>query len=275
MKCHNCDKDILDDSKFCPNCGEKLEEHIEEVDVPDSKQKKSIKTTIIYAGVAIVGLIIAIIVWNSTRCELSSCNNEKDRNKDYCYEHSCPADGCNLSKWSGAEYCFLHLKKYQCSIEDCENIKIKDSEYCYYHTCKEVGCVNLTENSSGYCSEHIINMRERLTNIRFNFSLNSAGGIEFYFNGFNATTKDIKYIRFNLYLKNRVGDTVYEEITREPYAPVEIIGRISGRSYFSYGKKVVGYAEDCYKIIIDTVTITYMDGTSETGELGYYKLLSQ
>ena len=128
-------------------------------------------------------------------------------------------------------------------------------------------------NQSGQKSfekESDVDMRERLTDSSFYFSLNSVGGIEFSFSAKNSTGKEIKYVRFDVELRNAVGDLVKDEITRTTSESVEIVGPVKSGSEVKISDKIIGYCETCARIDINDITIIYMDGTSETGRFGYY-----
>lgn len=113
-------------------------------------------------------------------------------------------------------------------------------------------------------------MRKRLTSSKFGFSLNSAGGIVFSFEAKNSTGKEIKYVRFSVYLYNAVGDLIQDEIKRTTSVDVEIIGPIADKKTVSLNREIIGYADDCAKIEIKDITIEYSDGSDETGKFNYY-----
>ena len=113
-------------------------------------------------------------------------------------------------------------------------------------------------------------MRKKISNPSFGFTLNSAGGIKFNFSAKNSTSKIVKYVRFKAYLRNKVGDFVEDEITRQYYVNVEIVGPFSPGSYIRMNNEIIGYNDDLYRIDIDDITLIYFDGTSETGSFNYY-----
>ncbi len=307
MFCRKCGVKILDDSVFCPECGAKVEtitntfpvdanldtdvkndtvEEIEtnvESDFPVSSDrattddnnnlnepKSNGKTLKIVIGliVAIVLLIIIITsVSESGRCEYyQECSNKKVEGADYCYSHICDYTGCTSSKGYSSDYCYTH----RCSYTLCDNCVVSGGEYCYTHTCDADGCFNQIEINSSNCSEHQIDMRTRLGKPSMGFSLNSAGGIEFSFSASNNSGKTIKYVRFNVYLKNAVGDSVQEEISDKYYADVEIIGPIKSGETVRMSSEIIGYCDNLARIDIRDITIVYTDGTSEEGSYNYY-----
>lgn len=113
-------------------------------------------------------------------------------------------------------------------------------------------------------------MRERLTNSSFSFSLNSAGGIEFDFRATNSTGKEIKYVRFEVQLRNAVNDLVRDEIKGTSSVSVEIVGPVRAGKIVYMVSEIIGYCDTCARIDINDITIVYTDGTSETGHFGYY-----
>ncbi len=132
--------------------------------------------------------------------------------------------------------------------------------------------MNEVKDGSKYCSDHYveIDMRKNLSNSSFGFTLNSAGGIEFDFSAKNSTQKTIKYVRFKVYLRNKVDDLIKDEITREYYVDVEIIGPFSPGSNIRMSNEIIGYNDDLNRIDINDITLVYSDGTSETGSFNYY-----
>lgn len=303
MFCRKCGNEIPDDSVFCLKCGTKVEvaenkantaDGIEEkadvvldtVVVPETKdetftiteENQSSSTTEnkpkygIWLGIGAVVLIfiIALASSSASKCDFSSCDEEKEANSDYCYYHTCREEGCGLSKSRGDTYCYLHEKEHQCIVDSCENSKYGDSEYCSDHKCAKTGCTNKSNWSGDYCDEHTVDMRTRLDMKTFNFSLNSAGGIELDFRATNKSGKEIKYVRFDITMQNAVGDRLTDDIKGDYTIPVEIIGPVKAGKEVYMSDELVGYCDNCARIDVNDVTIIYTDGTSETGRLGYY-----
>ena len=271
IKCSHCNQILPNDAKFCSNCGEKIvNNNIINETVAYNKKVKSTAIKLSIALCLILAIFLPLDYMHSLQCDYKNCKNQKLEGKNYCYDHACQVDNCGLSKIEDDTYCFLHVKDYTCEYIGCDNVVYYIGDFCYEHICIEVGCINGKVFHSDYCSEHKIDMRTIITDVGISFTVNSAGGIEFTFKGRNATLNDIKYIRFNVYLKNAVGDLIEDEITNSTYVPVEIIGKIYRRDRFTFGSEIIGYADNCARIDINDITIIYMDGTSQTGYLGYY-----
>ena len=307
MFCRKCGVKILDDSVFCPECGAKVEtitnvspvdtnldndvrndtvEEIEtnvESDIPVSidsattednnnlnEPKNNGKMFKIVIGLVVAVVLLIIIITSaaeSGRCEYyKDCSNKKVEGANYCYSHICDFTGCTSSKGYNSDYCYTH----RCAYTSCGNRVVSGGKYCYTHTCDADGCFNQIEINSANCSEHQIDMRTRLGRPSMSFSLNSAGGIKFSFSASNNSGKTIKYVRFNVYLKNAVGDSIQEEISDKYYADVEIIGPIKSGETVRMNSEIIGYCDNLARIDIRDITIVYTDGTSETGAYNYY-----
>ena len=298
---------MLNDSVFCPKCGAKVEVitnspaagSINDTDARSdavkgmglniesdasasidnatlensndfSEPKSNGKTLKISIGLIVAVALLIIIITSATesdRCEYyKDCANKKAEGTNYCYSHLCDYTGCTLSKGYNSNYCYEH----KCSYSFCDSLVVIGGKYCCTHTCDADGCFNQATMNSPNCSEHQINMRTRLCSPSMWFSLNSAGGIEFNFNASNNSGKTIKYVRFNVYLKNAVGDSIQEELSDKYYAAVEIIGPIDSGGTVKMSGKIIGYCENLARIDIRDVTIVYTDSTSETGSYNYY-----
>ncbi|MBQ4568683.1 MAG: zinc ribbon domain-containing protein [Ruminococcus sp.] len=235
--------------------------------ISDSRKRKTIGTIVISAIAIFVILILVFFSIENNRCEYyKECSNKKYNGKDYCYSHSCSYPNCRLSKSYRGDYCYIH----KCSYVSCNHRVADGSDYCIIHTCNVDGCYNEVEADSSNCSEHRIDMRNKLSLPSMYFSINSAGGIKFSFSATNRSGKTIKYVRFNAYLKNAVGDPVQEEISNDYYADVEIIGPISNGETVWLNNEIIGYCDNLGRIDVRDITLIYTDGTSETGSYNYY-----
>lgn len=307
MFCRKCGNEIPDDSVFCLKCGTKIEmvdskenvdtdqisdEPSEKTDAPNVEESSSQievmnkqsetkvmdkKVTYSIIGIYALVLIMVIAVFvsnnaknNAKKCSLESCNNPKMEGSEYCSDHTCKKEGCTYSKSKDNKYCDTHQQELTCAVEDCTSDKVDGGDYCSYHTCEKSGCYNKKFSDTDYCLDHQIDMRKKLTDSSFYFSLDSAGGIEFNFTAKNSTGKEIKYVRFDVGLQNAVGDSVQDEIKRSSSVSVEIVGPVKAGGTVSMSNKIIGYCDTCARIDIDDITIIYTDGTSETGHFGDY-----
>lgn len=308
MFCRKCGVKILDDSVFCPECGEKVEtiiktavadfaleknddtsisskeketeDNIAETAENDtsheyngtahSTEKNNSKTIIITISAISVVVLLIVIIFSALKngqCEYyKDCSNKKANGTDYCYSHLCDYSDCTASKGYSSNFCYAH----QCSYTLCDNRVLTGSKYCSTHTCSVDGCYNEVEVNSENCSEHQIDMRNKLSPPSMYFSLNSAGGIKFSFSATNRSGKTIKYVRFNAYLKNAVGDPIQEDISNDYYADVEIIGPISNGETVRLSSEIIGYCDNLARIDVRDITLVYTDGSSETGSYNYY-----
>lgn len=308
IKCPECGREKVSDSAdMCPGCGYGIKAHYdkikqeeeerlaeereilrfieEERKQPEEDCEKQYQENMnknfgspivkkmawILVVIFVFIIIIAIFISNDAKkCSFGSCNNLKMEGSKYCVDHTCKEKDCYSSKSEYDSYCRIHEEKHICAYSGCENYKVSGGEYCYSHTCSKTGCYNEKGYGSDYCTDHQVDMRKRLTDSSFFFLINSAGGIEFTFSAKNSTGKEIKYVRFDVELRNAVGDLVKDEIKRKATVSVEIVGPVKAGGKVSMSSKIIGYCDTCARIDINDITIIYTDGTSETGYFGYY-----
>ena len=239
--------------------------------------KKSKKKVLWVAGLLIITALVVVVMLKKNadaekarKCEYNGCSHEKVEGGQYCKYHTCSVPDCFFLKASGGEYCYAHTCKHAL----CYERKRDDSDFCVDHTCRKALCSNEVKDGTPYCIEHQIDMREYLGSYSsFSFSLNSAGGIKFNFNAKNYTTKEIKYVRFKVYLRNRVNDLITDDIRRSNSIDVEIVGPFKRFDEIKMKNEIIGYCDSLYRIDITDITLVYTDGTSETGTYNYYYTL--
>ncbi len=301
IKCPECGREnVSDTAKACPGCGYGIKEHFDKIGRESKQESIEIKVDgkapvvnrvesnhrqepisnaagkkVLFGVCAVLAMILVIVIIagtleNAKKCKLDSCDNYKMEGKEYCKEHTCEEDGCSLLKSKSDRYCYKHEKEHLCEYSGCDEYRVDGGEYCYEHTCSESGCYNSKGYGSDYCIDHQVDMRERLTDSSFYFLLNSAGGIDFNFSARNSTGKEIKYVRFEVELRNAVGDLVQDEIKNTSSVSVEIVGPVEAGSMIYMSNEIIGYCDTCARISIDDITIIYTDDTSETGHFGYY-----
>lgn len=253
----------------------------------DPKKNRKFSKIIIAIGAILACILIIFAIDNSRRCEADGCRTLKLDGESFCSAHFCPADYCGFAKEPGDRYCWFHVCKidgckqlrptgcdyctsHTCKAKDCENLRVDGGGWCSSHTCSIDGCLEPIMLDTKFCYDHKINIRDKLTNSSFSFSLNSAGGIVFNFSATNSTGKEIKYVRFKVYLFNAVDDPVKDEIKRTYSVDVEIIGPVKAGKKVRLSDEIIGYCDNCSKIVIEDITIIYTDGSRETGSFDYY-----
>lgn len=105
------------------------------------------------------------------------------------------------------------------------------------------------------------------------FSFGSVGGVEPEFTILNKWNKTIKYIYFDLYFYNSVGDLEYDIIGNYSSTKLRIVGPIKKHKYYWGSWYPVFYNGDVYSIKITKATVIFMDGTKKTINVNkrYYK----
>ena len=294
MYCRKCGKKIDYDDDYCPYCGVKVANVTNDISIEEDKiqpepstilkdnsayegkrWEKAIRILLIGMVIVIVGFVIYGIASSYTHnktCDYYSCKKAKVEGGNYCYEHTCMVTGCHNLRGSNIRLNLYYCNDHKCEVYDCENKAIEGGEYCEDHTCTFEGCMNRSVGETNRCNEHQINMRDRIKVTGLWFTLNSAGGIQLDFSAQNKSGKTIKYIRFKVYMKNRAGDSVNDDIRNKNYCEVEIIGPFKNGEniYYNHKNKIIGYCDNLHRIDIRDVTIVYSDGSTEIGGLYYY-----
>lgn len=102
----------------------------------------------------------------------------------------------------------------------------------------------------------------------FKYAINSADGVTLTFLADNISGKSIKYYTLKISTYNTVGDPSYDSITdkcvfyQKYVGPIEPNAQIVMYNLFTYQTAL-------HKIVIDEISIEYMDGTKETVKYGY------
>lgn len=97
---------------------------------------------------------------------------------------------------------------------------------------------------------------------------NSADGITLIWNARNNTGKEIKYFTLNLRMINRVGDPAYCKITGKSRFNIRYVGGIKPNESLGVWD-LFAYSGTCDSVVIDSIKLEYMNGTSETVKYGY------
>lgn len=121
-----------------------------------------------------------------------------------------------------------------------------------------------TKNSNIVKCKVTIKSRPQLYVTEAGFDINFLGGIEPYITFQNNFGKTIKYVYFNTYYYNRVGDPAYCEIQRTNYQRLMITGPIKNSETDKYSWDAVIYNNATGKVYIKSAEIQFMDGTKKT-----------
>ena len=96
------------------------------------------------------------------------------------------------------------------------------------------------------------------------FSLNSAGGVEPEIFVYNNSNKKIKYLYFNVYLVNGVGDRVRCSITGDSIFTIISSGPYDTKKVHKLSWYPIMYNYAATYMHISSIEIEYMDGTKKT-----------
>ncbi len=93
---------------------------------------------------------------------------------------------------------------------------------------------------------------------------NSAGGVSVSQSYFNASGKTMKYITFTYIPYNSVKDMVYCTISKKAKVSGKLTGPVRPNAYGFVEWDNLWYNPTITKVLVDEVTVEYMDGTIET-----------
>lgn len=230
-----------------------------------------------------IALILVIIF--ALCFTFAGCGDDCVKGKEHSWEEHSTTATCTRK---GS----ITYKCRWCNKEKVENDVLKQHDYPLSPTsttasCEKAGietykCRNCTETKTknvealGHDYTHRICSRCSYSPLRyfyFGFNLNSVGGIRAYISSLtNTGNKRIKYISFNCYLYNSVGDAIADEIYGYTAIPVQLDGPfeigVENRNVMS--GEVIGYCKRCTKITIKDIKITYFDNSYEFVSNNYY-----
>lgn len=109
-----------------------------------------------------------------------------------------------------------------------------------------------------------IKTRPQLYITETSFDVNYVGGIEPYITFQNNFGKTIKYIYFNCYFYNTVGDPAYCSIQNTNYQRLKITGPIKNKATDTYYWDAVIYNNSVGKMYIKSAEIIFMDNKTKT-----------
>lgn len=102
MYCKNCGKQIPDDSKFCPNCGHKLQEtKFQETNVSNRTDNDSVGATIIGTISKHKYIALGYCLWFFIHLALLASG---DSVPDYCRHHFYPFDTDKVRYYDSSEF---------------------------------------------------------------------------------------------------------------------------------------------------------------------------
>lgn len=102
-----------------------------------------------------------------------------------------------------------------------------------------------------------------------NFSMNSAGGIKFYWEQKYTGGKKINYITVTFTLYDAVGNPTRDDIKGKSTNSVRLIGPFEPKETIEFPCDVFVYCDVCDKITFDSLYLEYSDGTTATVDYGW------
>ena len=137
----------------------------------------------------------------------------------------------------------------------------------YYTNMTEVQSQSLTGKQNPGSTVTIKVKKPSISITRVYFHHNDIGGLNLNISFKNLSNKSIKYIIFTTEFKNSVGDDVYCNIYNSNTRHLRYTGPLdSGKSDTAYWDAVI-YNWDCSQVHFYTISVTFMDGTTQ--EMSY------
>ncbi len=136
VNCRNCNEQIEETVKFCPNCGKSQDGASDSASDAgnENSQNNTNENTEQTKNEAPVA---STCVKCGATCEI---------NHSYCSSHECSYSHCLLPTKSGSNYCDSHA----CLL--CKKVRSTGSAYCTAHVCSN--CNNASVGSSKFCAAH-------------------------------------------------------------------------------------------------------------------------
>ncbi|MEE1280453.1 MAG: hypothetical protein UHH95_06480 [Oscillospiraceae bacterium] len=106
------------------------------------------------------------------------------------------------------------------------------------------------------------------------FSMNSAGGIEFYWKQKYTGSRKINYITVTFTLYDAVGNPTPDDIKRKSTNSVRLIGPFEPKETIEFPCDVFVYCDVCNKISFDSLYLEYSDGTTATVDYGWQNIVN-
>lgn len=111
MICHNCRKEILDDSKFCTFCGEKLINVELQEDENKTQQQKTVKVEF-HRLKKFVGCLVPMYIYVDKKLVATLKNDETKEMDITCGNHSVVVDMWSASSETKVEFSDEYTKMY-------------------------------------------------------------------------------------------------------------------------------------------------------------------